>query len=458
MASQQEDPVPVLDEATKAQAFADLKAMWEKEAEAALGVSELPEVNDKAFMRFLTARQFDVTKAYEQIRDYYLWRKKDKIDELPPMGSPSNPYCYGVRGYSGVPDLDPDMSSPNMPPFLKHCGGGCFHKTDRDGNPIVIELIGRYNTKKLAAEVTAEEYVAHHVRLVEFLTTVLMKDSSEKIGSEVEKCLTFEQQTVIFDCTGMGMHQLHMPALAILRALSEHDSKYYPERLGRLFLVNAPGLFTRVWSVIKKWLDKGILDKVHILGSNSSDVLLTHIARENLPISLGGSCKCAHMPNGCVPLFSPGAVQNASEFDYSAQLKDPKDPHCYEITVPMEELVISSSPNLVYKFKTQKKPVQFELRHRKYGASEDTIIVSNSAQESHASVVKGSIPAEPGFYTFTWTKISKGITGINLTSVPLEYSVDIQLADITNTDSSTPTNGGESSDDDEGDFLDAEEE
>lgn len=35
-----------------------------------------------------------------------------------------------------------------------------------------------------------------------------------------------------------------------------------------MFIVNAPFVFTGVWSVIKPWLDARTKDKIKILGSN----------------------------------------------------------------------------------------------------------------------------------------------------------------------------------------------
>lgn len=33
------------------------------------------------------------------------------------------------------------------------------------------------------------------------------------------------------------------------------SQNYYPERLGELYLINAPWGFSTVWSVVKGWLD-----------------------------------------------------------------------------------------------------------------------------------------------------------------------------------------------------------
>jgi hypothetical protein len=64
-----------------------------------------------------------------------------------------------------------------------------------------------------------------------------------------------------------------------------------------MYIINAPMLFTAVWSVIKQLLDEVTVNKIHILGSSYKKQLLECIDEENIPDFLGGSCKC---PGGCV--------------------------------------------------------------------------------------------------------------------------------------------------------------
>ena len=108
-----------------------------------------------------------------------------------------------------------------------------------------------------------------------------MPELSKRAGTIIDK------ETVIFDCEGMGFHrkflivniigiyflhilnlyliiilELHLPSLTLYRAIAELDQKYYPERLGKLFVVNAPFMFVKIWALAKKWLDPGMLKKV----------------------------------------------------------------------------------------------------------------------------------------------------------------------------------------------------
>jgi hypothetical protein len=66
--------------------------------------------------------------------------------------------------------------------------------------------------------------------------------------------------------------------------------------MGFMFIINAPYLFSTVWSLIKPWLDEATQRKIHILGKNYKTELLKYIPAENLPENLGGTCRCA---GGC---------------------------------------------------------------------------------------------------------------------------------------------------------------
>ncbi len=52
-----------------------------------------------------------------------------------------------------------------------------------------------------------------------------------------------------------------------VKQVSAMSQNYYPERLGRLYLINAPWGFSGVWNVVKGWLDPVTVQKIHVLGS-----------------------------------------------------------------------------------------------------------------------------------------------------------------------------------------------
>lgn len=69
-----------------------------------------------------------------------------------------------------------------------------------------------------------------------------------------------------------------------------------PEVMGKFYIINAPYLFSTVWSFVKPWLDEVTVSKISILGKGFKSELTKQIPEQNLPAELGGSCKC---PGGC---------------------------------------------------------------------------------------------------------------------------------------------------------------
>jgi len=112
---------------------------------------------------------------------------------------------------------------------------------------------------------------------------------ADKVGSLLETCCT------IMDLKGVGISKV--PSVySYLKQASALSQNYYPERLGKLYLINAPWGFSTVFSVVKGWLDPITVEKIHVLGSGYQKELLDQVPAENLPTIFGGRCDC---PGGC---------------------------------------------------------------------------------------------------------------------------------------------------------------
>ncbi|KAJ3181283.1 hypothetical protein HDU87_001414 [Geranomyces variabilis] len=377
---------------------------------------------DHTLMRFLVARQLDAAKAHEMILGYIEWRRTDKIDELPVPGVNGAPVQQCIRGFKSIPDANWDLNAPGMPEDFKKfgpcMGGGCFHKTDKEGMPIFIERTGYHDVKGLAVKCSAATMVDWHVRNNEMIFNVLMPECTERAGKIIEKHI------VIFDCTKLGIWQFDMTGLNLLRAVADLDSKVYPERLAKLFIVNTPGIFSRAWSIISRWLDKRIIEKIFICDSSYKDVLLKHVDAENLPDFLGGTCTCSHMPGGCVPspyLESKKASGGGDNYFHSTSLGSTPFEHTMDVTA---EEVAETGLDLHYKFKTAKKGVQFGIRHVDLAGAEK-VVLAPTPYDSHKAPVQGAIPVVAGKYILNWQKPPGGFALFN--SVGLEFSCDLDI-------------------------------
>jgi hypothetical protein len=112
---------------------------------------------------------------------------------------------------------------------------------------------------------------------------------SRKSGQLLETCCT------IMDLKGVGLSKVSS-VYSYVKQASAMSQNYYPERLGRLYLINAPWGFSTVFGVVKGWLDPITVEKIHVLGAGYQKELLGQVPAENLPTIFGGSCEC---PGGC---------------------------------------------------------------------------------------------------------------------------------------------------------------
>ena len=112
---------------------------------------------------------------------------------------------------------------------------------------------------------------------------------SRKSGQLLETCCT------IMDLKGVGISKVSS-VYSYVKLASAMSQNYYPERLGRLYLINAPWGFSTVFSVVKGWLDPITVEKIHVLGGGYQKELLEQVPAENLPKIFGGTCDC---PGGC---------------------------------------------------------------------------------------------------------------------------------------------------------------
>jgi hypothetical protein len=119
----------------------------------------------------------------------------------------------------------------------------------------------------------------------ERLTDQRLPACSRKSGQLLETCCT------IMDLKGVSITRVSS-VYTYVRQASAISQNYYPERLGRLYLINAPWGFSSVWSIVKGWLDPVTVQKIQVLGGTYQAELLAQIPAENLPEHFGGLCAC----------------------------------------------------------------------------------------------------------------------------------------------------------------------
>ncbi|PHH82265.1 hypothetical protein CDD82_6514 [Ophiocordyceps australis] len=216
-------------------------------------------------LRFLRARKWDVALAKQMFIDCEKWRKETKLDETVPI------WDYPEK--------------PEVAKYYKQF----YHKTDNDGRPIYIETLGGIDLTAMYKITTADRMLTNLAVEYERLADPRLPACSRKADKLLETCCT------IMDLKGVTLTKVPQ-VYSYVRQASVISQNYYPERLGKLYMINAPWGFSTVWSVVKGWLDPVTVAKIHILGSGYKTELLKQVPAESLPKEFGGTCEC---PGGC---------------------------------------------------------------------------------------------------------------------------------------------------------------
>lgn len=212
-------------------------------------------------LRFLRARKFNVEAAKAMFVECEKWRKEFGTDEL-------------VRTFEYT-------EKPKVFEYYPQY----YHKTDNDGRPVYIEKLGKIDLNAMYKITTSERMLQNLVCEYEKLSDPRLPACSRKAGKLLETCCT------IMDLKGVGITSV--PSVyGYVRQASAISQNYYPERLGKLYLINAPWGFSSVFNAIKGFLDPVTVDKIKVLGSSYQSELFAQVPKENLPKEFGGTCEC----------------------------------------------------------------------------------------------------------------------------------------------------------------------
>ncbi|KAH7146360.1 Sec14 cytosolic factor [Dactylonectria macrodidyma] len=214
-------------------------------------------------LRFLRARKWVVEDSKKMFVDTENWRKEIKLDEI-------------------LPTWDYPEKAEISKYYTQY-----YHKTDKDGRPVYIEKYGNIDLTAMYKITTAERMLNNLAVEYERVADPRLPACSHKVGSLQETCCT------IMDLKGVYITRIPQ-VYSYVKQASVISQNYYPERLGKLYLINTPWGFDKLWNFMKGWLDPVTVSKISVGASKAE--LLKQIPAENLPKEFGGSCEC---PGGC---------------------------------------------------------------------------------------------------------------------------------------------------------------
>jgi hypothetical protein len=169
-----------------------------------------------------------------------------------------------------------------------------YHKTDKLGRPIYIELQSKIDLKKVF-KVTSEEriikyYIKEYERLLKYRFPACTKDAGRII----------EQSLTIIDVDGLGLSILSGDVKKFLKLAADVAQNYYPEMLGQMVIINSGFFFSALWSIVKGFIDEKTSKKILVEKSKYKTKLLELVDADNLPSFLGGNCTCPNIEGGCL--------------------------------------------------------------------------------------------------------------------------------------------------------------
>ena len=234
-----------------------------------------------ARLRFLRARKYDVDAAIEQYTKALAWRQQVHADHI--------------------------LDTPDPDELVYQCV--CSHRHhgfDRQGHPLYFEKSGSVRMPEFFAHVKEEDLVTRHVRMMEYAFR-RCEYSSMKNQRNVEKIV------MVHDLANLQF-TVETAALRVFKATTRIDQDYYPERLSRMIIINAPLSFRGLWAMIRPWLDPKTAAKVIILGTKYQGKLRELIADDQLPAEYGGQCRCYYPRNadGCMPTLGRKVATDAA--------------------------------------------------------------------------------------------------------------------------------------------------
>lgn len=143
-----------------------------------------------------------------------------------------------------------------------------YHKTDKTGRPVYYERIGILNVPNLFQISTPERMLRHYSQSYEVLMKLRFPACSAAAGKKIEQGLN------ILDMTGGSITTVNKQVYGLIKLAAKVGSDYYPEIMGATLIVNAPMVFSGVWSVVKGFIDEKTRKKFKIVGSSYRTALL----------------------------------------------------------------------------------------------------------------------------------------------------------------------------------------
>ncbi|KAL8461697.1 hypothetical protein ACS0TY_032168 [Phlomoides rotata] len=203
----------------------------------------------ETLIRFLKARESNVTKAHKMLSDCLKWRVDNDID--------------GMLAKPIVPEeLYRDIRDSQLVGLSGYTN---------EGLPIFALGVGLSTLDKASVHY----YVQSHIQVNEYRDRVVLPAATKKYGRHISKCVK------VLDMTGLKLSALNN--IKLMTIISSIDDLNYPEKTLTYYIVNAPYIFSACWKVVKPLLQERTKRKINVLSGCGQDDLLKIMDYSSLP-------------------------------------------------------------------------------------------------------------------------------------------------------------------------------
>ena len=196
-----------------------------------------------AFVRGYRYRPDWPNAAFAYLDRAFRWRQGDAIDEPHPMM---------MRTVEQLPKERDRFES-----FFQCCPVG----TDDNGHPVLLERF----CESLPDEIFAsfdEAQILEHLTYNREVQRAFCAASSMRTHRRVFKSV------VIMDLKGLAFAHTSKRMVALMRTLNARFSYNYPESVAKIYVINAPFVFSALWTIVKNILHPITVAKLEVCSSD----------------------------------------------------------------------------------------------------------------------------------------------------------------------------------------------
>eukprot|EP00939_MAST-03C_sp_MAST-3C-sp1_P003530 g3530.t1 len=220
-------------------------------------IGRLDLTDDGRLLKYIRARSVDVDRAESFIRKSMEFREAFSSDRILSKEFKLHPI---LREYAP--------------------GGTASWAVDLEGAPIRYERIGQFDANILKFVPDWRHFILYEIY------------KAETMECAMRACSTFSRPqrgvVVVQDLNGIGLAHCSRTLLALVKIVAFLLDQYYPENLKRAIVINAPRIFSWLWSIVKKFIAPETREKIQIVGGDPMPVLTKYIDPANIPAYING--------------------------------------------------------------------------------------------------------------------------------------------------------------------------